>query len=99
VIDEGSAIPYSLRPAFQEYRFEDLSPKKDAELIIERVLSVGDRSELRWLLGCYGREVVVDWVRQMGARRLPWRRYNLWCVVFDLPCQRFRDEDQRIWPH
>lgn len=93
-----AGIPRSLAPCFQEYDLERLDPFRHAELIIERVLAYGDRRELRWLFRRYGRQRVTDWVQRMGVRRLPWRRYNLWCVLLDLPpARRLRSEDQLIW--
>lgn len=93
-------LPRTLRPCFQEYNFDDLDPVHHSELIIERVLAYGNRQELCWLFYRYGREQITQWVTKMGARRLPWRRYNLWCVLLRLPpAQRLRPEGQRIWPH
>jgi hypothetical protein len=95
-----AGIPRSLRPCFQEYDLDRLDPEEHAALIIERTLAYGDRRELRWLFDRYGRTQITDWVQRMGARRLSWRRYNLWCVLLELPpAQRLRAEDQRIWPY
>lgn len=95
-----AGIPVSLRPCFQEYDFEQLDPAQHGDLIIERTLAYGVRPELRWLFTRYGRAHVVDWVQRLGARRLPWRRYNLWCVLLDLPpARRPRPEGARIWPY
>jgi hypothetical protein len=93
-------IPAGLRSCFQEYDFAQLDLVRDSELIMERTLAYGSRAELCWLFGQYGRTRVTDWVRQSGGRRLPWRRYNLWCVLLDLPpARRARPEEQRIWPY
>jgi hypothetical protein len=91
-----AGIPRSLAPCFQEYDLERLDPALHGDLIVERVLARGDQRELRWLFGRYGRDRVTDWVRQSGARRLPWRRYNLWCVLLGLPRHPKRSQ---IWPH
>jgi len=93
-------IPRSLRPCFQEYDLERLDPTEHGELVIERVLAYGDRQELRWLFEHYGAARVTEWVGRLGARRLPWRRYNLWCVLLGLPpARRLRPEGQQIWRH
>lgn len=95
-----SDMPRTLIAYFQEYDFAQIDPTQHADLILERVLAYGDRSELRWLFRRYDREQIIDWVVRLGARRLPWRRYNLWCVLLYLPpAQRLRPEGQRIWPH
>lgn len=94
----ASGIPRSLAPCFQEYDLEALDPAQHGDLIIERVLAYGDRRELRWLLDRYGRGPIREWVQTSGARRLPWRRYNLWCVLLELPPAR-RSERRAVWPY
>ncbi len=93
-----TGIPRSLAPCFQEYDLETLDPAVHGDLILERVLARGDRRELRWLFRTYGQARVAEWVRKFGARRLPWRRYNLWCVLLDLGPAR-RPRERQIWPH
>jgi hypothetical protein len=96
----AAGIPRSLVPCFQEYDIEKLDPERHGDLIIERVLAYGDRRELRWLFGHYGWARVSGWVQRLGVRRLPWRRYNLWCVLLGLPpARRLRSEEQQIWPY
>ncbi len=93
-------IPKTLAPCFQEYNFEQLEPAQHADLIIGRVLAYGNRSEVGWLWRTYGWERVRAWVQRDGARRLPWRRYTLWCVLLDLPrAPHPRPREQRIWPY
>ena len=100
ILKTDAGVPRSLAPCFQEYHLERIDPAQHADLVIERVLAYGDRHELRWLFSYYGRARVTEWVQRMGARQLPWRRYNLWCVLLELPpAQRLRPESQRIWPY
>jgi hypothetical protein len=95
-----AGLPRSVAPYFQEYALEQIDPAQHSELVIERVLAYGDRRELRWLFDRYGWNGITDWVRRLGARRLPWRRFNLWCVLLDLPpAKRLRADDRQIWPH
>jgi hypothetical protein len=95
-----AGIPRSLAPCFQEYDIEKLDPACHGDLIIERVLAYGDRRELRWLFDQYGWARVTEWVKRLGARRLPWRRHNLWRVLLGLsPARRVRSEEQQTWPH
>jgi hypothetical protein len=89
----GAGIPRSLAPFFQEYSLDVLDPAEHADLIIERTLAYGNRAEIRWLFGRYGKERIVAWIEQSGTERLPHRRYNLWCVVFDLK----RRERRGLW--
>ncbi len=95
-----AGIPRSLAPCFQEYDLERLDPQQHGDLIIERLLAYGNRRELRWLFDYYGWTRITAWVERLGARRLPWRRYNLWCVLLGLPpARRLRTEEQQIWLH
>ena len=96
----AAGIPRSLAPCFQEYNLGTLDPAQHSDLLIERVLAYGNRQELRWLFRCYGRAQVGEWVRHSGARRLPWRRYNLWCVLLELPLvSRECRQRRQIWPY
>ncbi len=94
----ASGIPRSLIACFQEYDIESLDPAQHQHLIIERVLAYGDRRELHWLFTVYGRETITSWVQQWGIRRLPWRRYNLWCVLLGLG-QPVRPKERQLWRH
>lgn len=93
-----AGIPSSLTACFQEYDLDELDPAQHRDLIIERTLAYGDRKELRWLFGYYGHPTVKMWIQMQGARRLPWRRYNLWCVLLGLG-QAVRPKERQIWPH
>ncbi|MDE3091761.1 MAG: hypothetical protein KGJ80_20505, partial [Chloroflexota bacterium] len=64
-------IPRTLAPFFQEYTFETLDAERDAELVIERTLAWGNREELRWLFGRYGRARVAEWVQRKSWSYLP----------------------------
>ncbi len=89
-------IPPSAAPFFPEYDFARLDAQQHAALIIERILAYGNRAEVRWLLDTYGREAVRGWIEQLGARRLPWHRYRMWCFVFEV---LMAERPKRIWPH
>jgi hypothetical protein len=100
IVTTAFGLPRSLEPFFQEYDFERVDPEEHGELVIERTLAYGDRRELRWLFERYSRDRLRDWVRRMGWRRLPRRRFNLWCVLLNVDDpQRPAHWQQRIWPH
>jgi hypothetical protein len=94
----SAGIPRSLAPFFQEYDLDQLDPTEHSSLIVERTLAYGDRRELRWLFDRYGKGALREWVQDVGARRLPWRRYNLWCVLMGLPPAQ-RAERRGVWPY
>ncbi len=90
-------LPSTAAPFFQEYTFTKLNAEKDASLIIERLLAYGNRAELRWMFERYGHARVKEWLAESGARRLPKRRYHMWCVLLDVP-EDFSKRRQ-IWPY
>jgi len=47
---DGTSIPASLKPYFQEYNLEDLSIRRDADLIIQSTLEFGNWDEIRCIL-------------------------------------------------
>ena len=77
------AIPESTRSFFQEYDFGLINIEHDSDLVIERLLAYGNREEVGWLLGQYGHSRVRGWLTESG-KRLPRRRYRLWCVLLDV---------------
>ncbi len=91
-------LPPTTRSFFQEYNFEKLDPAQHRDLIIERLLAYGNRVEIRWLYQTYGKEQLRAWLGEMGARRLPKIRYNLWCVIFKLEPD-YELLKKRIWPY
>ena len=93
-------IPASAAPFFQEYPFNDLDSEKDAALVMERILALGNREELGWLFRFYGREKIRTWVGENGMHLLPYRRYNLWCVLLGLPRQgKPKIGVESAWPY
>jgi hypothetical protein len=96
VEETRGGIPSSLRPLFQEYVLEELDPRQNAFLVIERTLAWGDVAELRWLFATYGRERLSEWVRTSGWYLLPRRRFLYWCHFFGLHDYQHRE---RIWAH
>ncbi len=93
-------IPASAAPFFQEYSFSDLDAEKDAYLVLERILRFGNREELYWLFHFYGEEKIKAWVSENGLRRLPYRRYNMWCILLGLPRQaKPKTGVDRAWPY
>lgn len=89
-------IPVSAAPFFQEYSFPQLDSERHATLVIERILSYGNRVEVRWLFDRYGKERVQEWVQRSGEIRLPKRRYHLWCVLLDIP---FQQTKKSLWAY
>jgi len=74
------ALPERLKPHFQEYDVEHLDLKRNADLVIQRVLEFGSWEEIRWLFQLYGARRVRLFVHRHGERWLKpvtfiyWRR-------------------------
>jgi hypothetical protein len=90
-------IPKTARSFFQEFDFEQIDAERDGDLIIERLLAYGNRNEVRWLLKQFGPARIRKWLSEGGVRRLPRRRYRLWCVLWDVPMTL--REPAPIWPY
>lgn len=91
-------LPESLYIFFQEFDPTKLDLVRDAEIIIERTLRFGNRAELRWLFGHYGRQRIASWISDMGTYRLPKRHLPFWSLLLGIetPAQ---PERKAIWPH
>lgn len=74
-------IPETMAPLFPEYDFTTLDVEADAELVMERVLEYGTRTELRWLFAHYGQDKIRDFVRRRGYRALSRRTFAYWRLV------------------
>jgi hypothetical protein len=76
--DKLTPIPSSLQPYFQEYDLTALRLRRDANLIIQRILEFGTWDELRWLFGVYSRRRVQRFLREHGERWLNPVTFNYW---------------------
>jgi len=96
----AGGIPVSLKPFFQEYDFDWLDADRHRDVVIERTLGYGNRSEARWLYRRYGREAIAEWVREYGSRLLNRRHFAYWRAVLDIgEFKRPPNWEHRIWPH
>jgi hypothetical protein len=77
-------IPMSLKPYFQEYDLEALNIKRDADLIILRILEYGNWDEIRWLFLVYPRERIRRFLREHGERWLKPVTFNYWRLLMGI---------------
>jgi hypothetical protein len=54
-------------------------------------LEDGDRRDLAWLFGAYGRERLSAWLRERGDRQLSRRSHAFWRVILDVDGDAARD--------
>lgn len=71
-------LPERLRPHFQEYDTDHLDLKRNADLVIQRVLEFGTWEEIRWLFQLYGARRIRLFVRRRGERWLQPVTFNYW---------------------
>lgn len=81
-------LPQSTTWLFPEYDFANVNPRRDRDVIMERILERGTWSEVNWLFDYYGERDVRDWVRQRGYRALTRRSFALWRLMLNI--RRFR---------
>jgi hypothetical protein len=93
-------IPTSLARLFQEYDFASMDDKTYANTIIERTLEFGTWEELHWLFHHYGVPRIIDYLKQLGDRRLSKITFNYWRKLLEIKEYRrapFGEIREKIW--
>jgi len=80
----NSSIPVSTHCLFQEYDSASLDINTHASVIIERILETGTWEELHWLFHTYGVQPIIDYLSQLGHRRLSPVAFNYWCKLLKI---------------
>src|ERR1700722_17706167 len=90
-----------LRPLFWDYDFARLSWKADRDLIIGRILAVGDWEALRWLHRRVPDEELRVWLVQRRGAGLSNRHLRYWELILGLPRRQVNawlaDPARQIW--
>jgi hypothetical protein len=81
----SSRLPRTLRRFFWEYNFADLSWKADRDLIIGRILAVGNWESLRWLRRRVPDEELRAWIIRRRGAGLSNRHLRYWELILDIP--------------
>lgn len=74
----AKTIPERLWVFFHEYDPDQLDLKRDANLVIQRVLEFGDWEEIRWLFTLYGSRRIRKFIHLYGERWLKPVSFNHW---------------------
>ena len=61
-----------------------IDPDRDRALIFERVMGRGTWEAMGWLRARYPKEVLADFVREQGPRKLTPRDLAYWSLVCDV---------------
>ena len=73
---------------FWDVDIHTLKPKKSKRLIIERVFSMGDISDIRKLIEYYGENQIVDVLIRINY--LDSKTANFVSKIFDIPLEKFQ---------
>ncbi|MDW7679619.1 MAG: hypothetical protein SCK70_03595 [bacterium] len=93
-------IPESFARFFQEYDFGRMDVDLHANTIIERTLELGDWDELHWLFHHYGVMRIVEYLKQLGERRLTKITFHYWRKLLEIEEYRrapFAEIWEKIW--
>lgn len=75
-------LPDSFQQYFWDVSFESLDSKRDAHLVIKRVLDRGTTKHVRWLLKTYGEDEIRKVLR--GTRDLARPTGNFWADFLEV---------------
>jgi len=82
-------IPGTARFLFPEYTLERLHPILDASVIVPRIMEMGDRCAVAWMLRQYPKKWLVRWMQDEGWQLTPRAaRFWSWWLGSPLPGPR-----------
>jgi hypothetical protein len=94
-------LPKRLKRFFWDYDFGRMSWKADRDLVIARILAVGDWDSLRWLQRRVPPEELSSWLRHRRGAGLSNRQLRFWELILKLPRaevnQWLADPGRQIW--
>lgn len=94
-------LPQNLRPLFWDHDFARLCWTADRDLIIGRVLAVGNWESLRWLRRRVPKPVLGEWIMLRQGAGLSARQLRFWELILKLPHavvnSWLADPARRIW--
>lgn len=78
-------LPDFLRPLFWEHDFDALAWPSDRDLVIAKVLEVGDPEAFAWLRSTIGSDYLRNWLVARGGRGLDLRRIRYFEAILGIP--------------
>jgi hypothetical protein len=94
-------LPKKLRRFFWDYDSARLSWKTDRDLIISRILAVGNWDSLRWLRRRFPDEELRDWLIRRRGAGLSNRHLRFWELMLNIPHRTVNtwlaDPARQIW--
>jgi hypothetical protein len=71
-------LPELLRPAFWQYKLEELHFDEHRNLVMIHVLTTGNAEQVAWLRRRLGDEAIEEWIRERRARGLTVEQVSAW---------------------
>ena len=97
----ANRLPRTLRPFFWDHDFARLSWKADRDLIIGRILDVGDWESIRWLRWRLPDPELRTWLVHRRGAGLSNRHLRFWELILKLPHRQVNawlaDPARQIW--
>lgn len=94
-------LPRSLRAFFWDYDFSRLSWQADRDLVIGRILAVGNWDAIRWLCRRVSDAELRSWIERRRGRGLSSRQLRYWELILKLPHRQVNawlaDPVRQIW--
>jgi hypothetical protein len=81
VVDLELPLPDFVTRLLWDVDASRINVRRDAPLIMERVMTRGSWDAMKWLRARYSREEIASFVREEGARRLSPRDLAYWALV------------------
>lgn len=78
-------LPAQVQPLFWDYDFRSLTWDEDRDLMIARVLSVGDWDAVTWLRRRAGDLLLRRWLQERRGGGLSAQRLRFWELILGLP--------------
>ena len=94
-------LPKRLRPLFWDHDFDDLTWKADTDLIIGRILAVGDWESVQWLRRRLPKPDLRDWIERRHGAGLSAKQLRFWELILELPHRLVNtwlaDPGRQVW--
>lgn len=94
-------LPSHLSTLFWDYEFNELSWEKNRDLIIARILSKGEWSDVSWLRSKCSDEEIRYWIIKHKGSCLDPPRLRFWELILELPHKKVnawvRNERRTLW--
>jgi hypothetical protein len=96
-----SKLPKKLRALFWDYDFENLTWKKDRNLITGRVLAAGGLDAIQWLRYRLGDRALAEWIERRQGQGLTPKQLRFWELILGLSHQEvnswLKTTGRKIW--